>query len=132
MEENKIFLIIGLIIIIIIAGCTSPSETNTANDCTTKDCFISLSNECKDITITVNEDAGVFKYSSSDCVFTKTLVSLNEEETDEMKNLLQGKSLTCRYENGKFDQRLVDTLIFGTESCEGELKEILVRLLVFD
>ncbi len=79
--------------------------------------------------MTLTEDAGVFKYSSADCVFTKTLISA--DETPEMKSLLEGKSLTCRYEKGKFDQRWVTSLIFGIEYCEGELKDILVDLIAF-
>lgn len=107
-------------------------ETMQIADCTTKDCFISAANECNDITLTLSEDAGVFEYSSSiDCVFSKTLVQSHESETQEMKNLLEGKSFTCTYEKGAFDERWVTSLIFGTEYCEGELKDILVELLVF-
>jgi len=102
------------------------------NACTTKDCFTSLANKCNSTNLTITEPAGVFRYSSSkDCVFTKTLVSLNDNETQEMKNLLEGKSLTCSYEKGKFDRRWVNSLIFGTEYCRGELKDILGDLLVF-
>ena len=133
----------GLLFLILIVGCTSsPSQTPQTSvqtpaapevaSCTTKECFISSANECNDMTLTLTEDAGVFKYvSSKDCIFTKTLVSLDTSETQEMKNLMQGKSLTCKYEKGKFDQRWVTSLIFGTEYCEGELKDILVKLIVF-
>ncbi|MBS3068469.1 hypothetical protein J4450_07210 [Candidatus Micrarchaeota archaeon] len=48
-----------------------------------------------------------------------------------MKTLLEGKSMTCKYENGKFDQRLVTSLIYGTEYCDGELKDALGQLIVF-
>ena len=133
-----------LLFLVLIAGCISqpqPPSTSTststvapsdASACTTKECFISSANDCNEINLTLTEDAGVLKYSSSkDCVFKKTLVSLNANETQEMKSLLEGKSLTCRYEKGKFDQRWVTSLIFGTEYCEGELRDILVELLVF-
>ena len=130
----------GLLLLVLIAGCVSPSPqppptplpTTPVAACTTKECFISSANACNDIDLTLTEDAGVIKYSSSkDCVFTKTLVSLNADETQEMKSLLQGKSLTCRYEKGKFDQRWVTSLIYGTEYCEGELRDTLVELIAF-
>lgn len=131
----------GLLLLVLIAGCVSPSPqppptppptTPAVAACTTKECFISAANACDDSDLTLTEDAGVIRYSSSkDCVFTKTLVSLNAGETQEMKGLLQGKSLTCRYEKGKFDQRWVTSLIFGTEYCEGELRDTLVELIAF-
>ncbi len=131
----------GLLIFMLIAGCgsqmqeateTSITTEPTITECTTKECFVSAANECHDISVTLTEDAGVFTYSSStDCVFTKTLVSLDASETQEMKNLLEGKSLTCTYEIGSFDERWVSSLIFGSEYCEGELKDILVELLAF-
>ena len=132
----------GLLLLVLIAGCVSPSQqppptppptTPAVAACTTKERFISSANDCNDISLTLTEDAGVIKYSSSkDCVFSKTLVSFNADETQEMKSLLQGKSLTCRYEKGKFDPRWVTSLIYGTEYCEGELRDILIELIAFD
>lgn len=129
-----------------LAGCVSPAPTVatptptpaptptlTAAGCTDKECFITAANECRELELTLTEEAGgVFTYSSSTgCVFTKTLVTLSAGEDQELKRLLEGKRLTCRYERGAFDPRWVTSLIFGTESCEGELKEALAQLLVF-
>ena len=116
---------------------TPPAANNTpapppAPVCSDKGCFIAAANDCKDLSLTLTEDVGVLNYTSSTgCVFTKALVSLNADETQEMKNLLQGKSMTCKYEKGKFDARLVTTLIYGMEYCEGDLKDILGQLIVF-
>lgn len=110
----------------------TPLPSPDFSACTTKQCFIPLANNCTEIAMTLTEDAGVFRYSSSSsCVFTKTILSLDASETQEMKNLLEGKSLTCRYEKGKFDERWVNSLIFGTEKCEGELATLLAELLAF-
>lgn len=149
---NSFLLIMALALSLLIAGCTSPSPSppptvpsappapnasSTApptppagQACADKVCFISAANVCQNLTITSSEDIGVLRYSStSACVFTKTLVTLNANETDEMKTLLQGKSMTCRYGKGKFDPRLVNSLLFGSEYCEGELKDILAELI---
>ncbi|MBI4141761.1 hypothetical protein HY484_02445 [Candidatus Woesearchaeota archaeon] len=134
---HKWLLSSGVLLILFVAGCASPSQTipagpDATTGCSTKDCFISVANDCNEATLTFSEDIGVFKYlSSKDCVFTKTLVSANENETPDMKKLLSGKSLVCTYKKGAFDERWVSSLIFGTEYCEGKLKDILGQLVLF-
>jgi hypothetical protein len=145
-----------LVLLVFLAGCpaqqsapantTPPSPTppapqpavnNTpaqppAPTCSDKNCFIAAANGCKDISMALSEDVGVFNYTSSEnCTFTKTLVSIDASETQDMRNLLGGKSMACNYEKGKFDGRLVTSLIYGMEFCEGDLKEALAGLLVF-
>ena len=136
---NALLFLSGTLFLLLIVGCVSSSPPASpepvpvvAVACTTKDCFIFSANACTEQTMTLTEDAGVITYASSkDCIFSKTLVSLNVAETQEMKNLLQGKSLTCRYEETKFDGRWVNSLIYGTEYCEGELKDLLAQLISF-
>ncbi len=141
MKGHTVTLLCGLVFII--AACapaaqqttpsgTEPQTTPTPSTCTTKDCFIASANACTDLTITVTEAAGTFSYASSnDCLFTKTLVTPNANETQQMKTLLQGKSLTCKYVKGKFDQRWVTSLIYGMEYCKGQLKDVLGQLMAF-
>lgn len=135
---RRLLFALGLLLILFIAGCALPSQTvsssgpSTTTGCNNKECFISAANNCNEVSLTFTEDIGIFNYSSSkDCVFTKTLVSLNDNEAPEMKKLLSGKNLICIYKNGNFDQRLITSLIFGTENCKGELKDILGRLILF-
>ena len=139
-----------LVALLLLAACGAPTEPTApaaqstepskpasqpsqpqSPACAAKDCFVPLANDCKDSEIIVAEDAGVFKYSAKDCVFDKTLITLHEQETQEMKNLLQGKSLTCKYDKGKFDKQWTTSLVLGIEKCEGELKEFLIELLAF-
>jgi len=144
-------LLVALLILVFLYGCVNPqppaphpqTQNATPQDitqpasqnlmaCSDKDCFISAANDCQALNLIVAEDFGTIEYSSSaGCVFTKTLVNLNDNETQEMKNLLQGKSMTCAYEKGKFDSRLVTSLIYGMENCQGELKDDLGKLIVF-
>jgi hypothetical protein len=148
-----------LVLLVFMAGCPSttqqapppapapsptppaPTPQPTANNtpapppapaCNDKACFIAAANKCENMSLTLTEDAGVFNYASSEnCTFTKTLVSPDASETPDMKKLLEGKSMTCNYEKGKFDARLANSLIYGMEFCEGDLKEILAELIVF-
>ncbi|MBI4140582.1 hypothetical protein HY485_01960 [Candidatus Woesearchaeota archaeon] len=131
---RSLLLALGLLLILFVAGCAAPSKQTPPQiaACATKECFISAANDCNEVSLTLSEDIGVFKYASSkDCVFTKTLVSANENEAPEMKKLLSGKSLSCTYKNGAFDERWVTSLVFGTEYCDGKLKEILGQLVLF-
>lgn len=134
----KTKLVFGLLLFILIAACTSPSQQiaqtkqTAQTECKDQGCFISAAKDCEEVSITLNEDVGVFKYTSSkNCVFSKTIVSVNDDEALEMKKLLTGKNLTCKYEQGQFDERLVTSLLLGTEYCEGELKDIIGKLIVF-
>lgn len=120
-----------------IAGCAGKataegSQTNiTAAACNAKDCFVAAANNCSNISIQATEPFGTVKYSSSGCVFTKTIVSLNQNESADLRAALTGKSLTCIYEKGKFDSGWLSSLVSGIENCEGDLKEIISQLVLF-
>ena len=126
------YLILSVFLII---GCCGVLPTQTAghtNFCSDKACFIAAANDCNSTNITITEDYGVMRYeTTTDCAFTKTLMSLSDNENQDMKSLLGGKNMTCVYQKGSFDPRLVNTLVEGTENCTGELKTDLARLVVF-
>ncbi|VVC03722.1 Uncharacterised protein [Candidatus Burarchaeum australiense] len=143
-------LFLGAIVLLLLSGCAAPprpeqnlSINTTQNltqnltpspnvSCGNETCFIAAANNCKAMDLTLTDDAGTFSYSStSACVFTKTLVSLGANESQDMKQLLEGKNMTCIYEQGKFDPRLVTSLLYGIEYCDGELKDGLGSLAVF-
>ena len=101
-------------------------------DCTTTECFVKAANDCRKAKLDIVDDADMFwRYRAAAFCggLEKTLVFLNDKETAPMKELLEGKSLSCDYTKGKFDERWVTSLIFGLENCRGELKENLGQLL---
>ena len=101
-------------------------------ECTTAECFVKAANDCRKAKLEIVDDADMFwRYRAAAFCggLEKTLVFLNDKETAPMKELLEGKSLSCRYKQGNFDKRWVTSLIFGLENCEGELKENLGQLL---
>lgn len=133
---HAVMILSGMILLILFAGCVLPSPQSQNNpmagSCQDKACFIAAANDCRDMNVTITEDIGTFAYTSSqDCTFTKTLVRLNNSEMQEMKTLLEGKNMMCIYTKGKFDQRLVSTLIGGMENCDGDLKDDLGNLTIF-
>ena len=135
MDKLTLFLIAGLLLI---AAC-APKATEgpvpaptTGEACTTKECFFAAANACKEARLSLTEEAGTFTYRvSAGCTFTKTLDTPDPSETQELQKLLKGASMTCSYTQGKFDSRLVNSLVFGIEKCQGRLREILAQLAVF-
>jgi len=101
-------------------------------ECTTQECFVAAANSCKSSTLEQTQEVGTFFYTSSrDCYFTKTFLEVNESETQEMKNLLEGTSTICPYEPGSFNSAWVTSLLQDQEQCEGDLKATLQLLEIF-
>jgi hypothetical protein len=128
-------LLTGLVLLTLFAGCVSNSPANPASQnaiVQDQSAFIAAANNCTDTTVTITDAVGTFQYTSSDnCVFTKTLVRLNQSEMQEMKTMLEGKNMTCLYTKGNFDPRLVTSLVGGIEYCSGDLKDDITHLMLF-
>lgn len=91
--------------------------------CTTDECFLEHANMCTSAEYTKQIKTGLFKLSiSSDCTLTKTLVSLVETEPERVKNLLEGKSMQCKYEQGNFNVGYVELFTGNVLLCEGPLR----------
>ncbi|VVB74014.1 Uncharacterised protein [uncultured archaeon] len=140
--HNRMLFIMAIALgVILFAGCAGQSTNQAANQttattaaattCSSKDCFAPAANNCSDISIQVTEVFGTMKYSSSGCVFTKTMISLNQNESADMKKALEGKSLSCVYEKGKFDSGWLSSLVAGIENCSGNLKDAIGQLVLF-
>jgi hypothetical protein len=123
-------LLAGFVLLAAFAGCSSGNPAQASGQ--DQAAFIVSANDCRDANLTISEDEGTFRYTSSPgCIFTKTLVRLNESETRGMKTMLEGKSMTCTYTRGNFDPRLVTSLVGGMEYCTGDLKDAIAQLLIF-
>ncbi|MBI4148270.1 hypothetical protein HY490_03180 [Candidatus Woesearchaeota archaeon] len=134
--------VIILALFLTVAACSSPQSVAQApqsptlaepvqqSACSTAECFVEAARNCEDSEVTLRQSGGTFKYSSTQCILTKTLVSLDPSEKQEIKLVLEGKSLACTYQKGNFDPRWVNSLVFGLERCEGKLKDALAWLLM--
>jgi len=122
----------ALLLAVLCAGCATTSQgPATAADNNTAT-FISATNNCQPMNLTVTNGVGTFTYTStSGCVLVKTLVRLNASESQDVKNMLEGKSMVCGYTKGKFDPRWVTSLVGGMEYCYGDLRDGLAQLIVF-
>jgi hypothetical protein len=143
--QGRIALVLAaMLMMLAFAGCCNiipqpvppvpgQNDTPTPNGtCSDAACFIAAANNCEDMNVTLRGSVATFAYTSSQsCVFTKTLVSVDANETQQMKDFLEGKSMTCIYERGKFNPGLVTSLVDGMEDCIGDLKDALGQLLIF-
>ncbi|HUK38220.1 MAG TPA: hypothetical protein VLV30_03800 [Methanomicrobiales archaeon] len=128
--------LLAVALLAVIAGCASNSQAPSGGPQGVpgqdQAAFIAAANDCADANLTVSEDVGTFRYTSRQgCIFTKTLVRLNASESQAMKTMLEGKSMTCGYAKGAFDPRLVTSLVGGMEYCTGDLKDAIAQLIVF-
>ena len=95
-----------------------------AKACDSADCFIAAANNCEGVEWDAVDKSGMkWSYSSSKCKFQKELLAVGGNESPEMKAALTGKSLACDYPQNKFNVQWIDSLAFGLETCQGELKE---------
>ena len=115
----------GMILLAVLLTSCKPSA------CETKDCFITAADQCQTVDLELTEDIGVVQYAAQDCTFTKTIVSSAPGESEDIRNLIEGKSLICDYEQGAFDERWVNSIYAGTGDCEGELREVIAQLIIF-
>jgi len=93
-------------------------------DCSNNsDCFIEQANACKPATTILDIGNLGLRYESMEgCRFRKTITRVGTEEPEEMRLLLENRSVECDYETGKFDSRLVFNLTLGLENCSGQLR----------
>src|SRR3989338_87704 len=134
----KIVLIIigSLIVLFVVIGFIVSLVEQLPTTCETKECFIGEANDCTSVVLEITEEAGTIRYVSEpsnyfQCSIEKTLVALHESESQAMKDLLEGKSVTCDYWRGDFDEQLVYSLVDGLEVCSGDLKEAIGNLIIF-
>jgi len=100
--------------------------------CDSIECFVGKANECASVTYEVQEEYGLMLYSAEDCRFTKTVVKMDESEDPELRGLIEGKSLNCGYPEGMFNTRWMYSLLADMDQCEGELKDVMEQVIVFN
>jgi len=112
-----------LISVLLLASCMQQT-------CPDKECFIEKAQSCGIVSLEEQEEFGLVRYESRDCTFTKTVVKLGADEEEQLRNLIEGTSLSCGYAEGNFNIRWMYSLYAGFEECDGELKDTLEQLIV--
>ena len=131
-EKKRIwpFILGALIVIAVILAVIFilPSFSIGSKKCADKACFVTAANNCENVAFEQLEEGSLFGYSARSCVLTKTLKKMNETEPAEMKDLLEGKSLSCKYSAESFNENWVNTLSLDLGDCTGDLKDAIDEL----
>jgi len=132
---RKVTLFTGIILLLAVIGFYTFNYFVPKN-CNYADCLVFAANDGKAANFQSTDKAGIeWSYQIKrdffgNHTFVKTALRVDDTEPQFIKELLQGKSLTCTYEVGAFDKRLVTSLFYGIgDNCSGELKENLGQLL---
>jgi len=116
-------------IVLIIALILVYFSWSSTIKCGSAECFIGAANECGRVSFASEDDTGRYEYSIQRCEFTKKLIALSAGESEEIKKFLEGKSFSCSYLPGDFDERWILSVIGGLEKCDGELKDATLALI---
>ncbi|MEA3430759.1 MAG: hypothetical protein U9R08_05780 [Nanoarchaeota archaeon] len=127
-SAKKIELYAGIIVvalIIVIVLITSSGVKNCIDDA----CFIQEAQKCGKATLFKDEVGSSIKYEiKSECVLEKSISEFADDEPVEIINLFGNKVMTCPYIEQGFNVELIDSVVSGIDSCNGELKDAIFEL----
>lgn len=112
------FVIIALIIYIFPATCV------------TEECFVLKANNCESATFRNVIGGTTLYYETDDCYLVKTVTRMSDDEPKVMQDRFLRKSMTCSYNQGDFDPLYVNTISAHLNTCEGELREGILKVLL--
>ncbi len=131
--SGLVMAVLGLALTVILLSSMFVSFIG-AMSCNDMPCFVQKANQCTTASYTEKSSFGTITYSSrieaGVCILTKRVVALNENEDAVIKALVEGKSMDCSYEKGKFNGQWTSSLVEGLEYCEGDLKEAIGTLIL--
>ncbi len=134
MNKTSWIILLG---IVMLGGCIAPVGDAGLKECSTVECIVETANECEEKVLELEEDIGTVEYSiqydpnNDFCTLNKKVAKVSDAENPVIKQMFEGKSLTCTYQPGEFNERWVTSLIYDIENCEGDLKESIGQLMVF-
>ncbi len=112
------FIVIGLIVYFFPATCI------------TEECFVGKANKCESATYRNVIGGTTLHYETNDCYLIKTVMKMSKDEPEIMQNRFLGKSMTCSYNEGDFDPLYINTISAHLDTCEGELREEILKVIL--
>lgn len=98
--------------------------------CMTEKCFTDAANNCEHAKYKNTIQGTTVSYETDGCILIKKITSLGPEEPTEIVSSFLGKSMTCRYQQNKFDALYITSITGLINTCEGELKEAILKRVV--
>ncbi len=129
--RNKQFIMVsGVMILISLVIFGLISISTSLSTCKSSSCFLEVANNCDKATFEQIEDTVTVEYSADNCILTKKIVAMGEEEPQEVKDLFKNQEMTCVYAKGNFNENQILGFLEDIENCEGSLKEIVQQLRI--
>ncbi len=95
-----------------------------------KQCFISSVGDCGKATLLEDMQGSTIKYYTRDCVLKKKIDEFSQSEPEDVVAFLEGRTMSCPYQQGNFNEELINGILGGIENCDGELKEAIYELRI--
>ena len=98
--------------------------------CMTEKCFIDAANKCEPAKYKNTIKETTVSYTTDGCILIKKITKLGPEEPADIVTAFLGKNMTCRYQQNKFDTLYITSITGLINTCEGELKEEVLKRVV--
>lgn len=95
-----------------------------------EECFLEKANNCEPYEFTKSfENITILIETFPNCSISKKIISLDVDESIEIKELFLDKLMVCSYERENFPVSLLYSLSSELDYCEGELKDNILIVL---
>lgn len=127
--------IVGILALFLLIGVftgmlKAPKLVGSAITCDSEECFIQAANNCVPAVFKTKIETIELKlYTSDDCFLTKEVISIDESEPEEIQDLFDGTKMKCKYARNNFDSRFVEQLSYDLMLCDGDLVDVIKRIL---
>ena len=116
-----IFIIIVILLIILFYSGGLIGKAYVT-ECDTSACFIEKANACEPAIYTTTMGTTTVEMEIlPGCELKKTILALDETEPAEVRTFFTGKTMTCDYEQGNFDEDFAFQISGPLDECEGNL-----------
>jgi len=120
-SHKQLIMIIGTILGFILVAVIGLIAFNSTTECDTDACFIERANRCDRATLLKDAEGSTMILKTNNCRMTKEFKSFSSSEPEDVVSLLEGKRMTCTYDQNMFDRFLLIPMTADVEKCEGEL-----------
>lgn len=118
-----------LFIISIMVGVVVLGWYFAADTCAAESCFTAAANRCSTATFESETDGTRMRHAVDNCRYTRTMLTISDNEPEAVQQLFAGKSMECPYAEGGFNPDWLNTVSIGLEGCAGELKDAITAVI---
>lgn len=127
-KKKVIGLVAILIIILAVFFLSRPKNCGTDNSC-----FNSAAAKCSKAEVTTFNKNSEYHYEilgkkKDNCIIEATLLDLSDDQTADIQNALEGKSMKCSIPITLLQTQTIDKIENISDLCSGQLKEATLQI----